>query len=67
MEGAITSAACSVVPDTRLGTGKETAEWFGASKEVMDSAARALLTESSIAVKYLEATSAALAALALGP
>lgn len=67
MEGSVTSAACSVVPDTRLGTGRETAEWFGASKQEMDDAARALANEGAIAAKYVEATSAALAALALGP
>jgi hypothetical protein len=66
MEGALVSAACSVIPDTRLGTGKETAEWFGASKGDMDAKAGVILDESSVHTKYVEACSAALAAIALG-
>jgi hypothetical protein len=67
MEGALTSAATSVVPATRLGTGRETGEWFGASKEAVDAAADALLKSGSQHSRYLEATSAALAGVALGP
>src|SRR5271154_5052307 len=67
MEGALTSAAKSVVPNTRLGTGKETGEWFGSSKKDVDDAAAALLTSGGHHKRYGEATSAALAALAIGP
>jgi hypothetical protein len=67
MEGAITSAATSVVPDTRLATGKETGEWFGASKQAVDGASAALLNAGGHHGRYLEATSAGLAAIALGP
>lgn len=67
MEGALTSAATSVVPDTRLGTGKETGEWFGSSKKAVDASADALLKNDGHHNRYLEATSAALAGLALGP
>jgi hypothetical protein len=67
MEGALTSAATSVVPDTRLGTGKETGEWFGSSKQAVDAAADALLKSGAHHSRYLEATSAALAGVALGP
>ena len=67
MEGALTSAATSVVPATRLGTGKETGEWFGSSKEAVDAAADVLLKNDSHHRRYLKATSAALAGVALGP
>ncbi len=67
MEGALTSAARSVVPDTRLGTGKETGEWYGSSKSVLDNEAEKLLQPHSLGSKYKEAISAALAGLALGP
>lgn len=67
MEGALTSAACSVVPDTRIGTGKETAEWFGSSKEELEAEAARTLAAESLGAKYVEAVSAAFAGLALGP
>lgn len=67
LEGALTSAARSVVVDTRLGTGKDTGAWFGSSKADVDATASALLTAASLHRRYLEATSAALAGLALGP
>jgi hypothetical protein len=67
MEGALTAAATSVVPATRLGTGKETGEWFGSSKDGVDAAADVLLTSTGLRKYYLDATSAALAGLALGP
>jgi hypothetical protein len=67
MEGALTSAAKSVVPDTRLGTGSDTGKWFGSSKATVDAAAEALLESSGQHKRYLEATSAALAGLALPP
>lgn len=67
MEGALTSAAVSVVPDTRLGTGMEMGEWFGSSKQAVEAAAHTLLTSSSHHKRYLEATSAVLAGVALGP
>jgi hypothetical protein len=67
MEGALTSAATGVVPATLLGTGSETGKWFGSSKEAVDAAAHALLKSGSHHSHYLEATSAALAGVALGP
>lgn len=67
MEGALTSAAQSVVVDTRLGTGKDSGSWFGSSKVDVDAEATALLKGASHPSRYREATSAALAGLALGP
>jgi hypothetical protein len=67
MEGALTSAARSVVVDTRLGTGRDTGTWFGAGKAGVDAAAEALLQAWSLHARYRDAASAALAALALGP
>lgn len=66
VEGAVTSAAASVVPDTRLGTGKETGEWFGGSKADVDAEAKTLVKASSRHPGYVEATSAALAGITLG-
>jgi hypothetical protein len=67
MEGALTSTACSVVPDTLIGTGKETAEWFGSSKEELDREAERILSAGSHPAKFGLAMSAALAGLALRP
>lgn len=67
MEGALTSAACSIVPDTLIGTGKETAEWFGSSKEDLDLEAERILSAGTHAAKFGPAMGAALAGLALGP
>lgn len=67
MEGALTSAARSVVVDTRIGTGKDTGTWHGSSKAVVDAAADALVAASNMHSRYKEATSAALAGIALGP
>jgi hypothetical protein len=67
MEGALTSAARSVVVDTRLGTGKDTGTWFRSNKAGIDAAANSMLKAASLHDRYLEATSAALAGLALGP
>jgi antitoxin (DNA-binding transcriptional repressor) of toxin-antitoxin stability system len=67
MEGALTSAACSVVPDTRIGTGKDTGAWYGGGKEAVDAEASQLLSAASLSARYGEATSAALAGIALGP
>lgn len=67
MEGALTSAARSVIPDTRIGTGKETGEWYGAAKAALDGEAEKLSQAQALAGKYKEAVSAALAGLALGP
>jgi hypothetical protein len=65
VEGAVISAARSVVVDTRVGTGKDTGIWFGSSKAGVDAAAAALLSANGLAANLLEATSAALAGLAL--
>jgi len=67
MEGALTSAACSVVPDTRIGTGKDTGVWFGGGKAAVDAEAGRLLGVASRSSRYVEATSAALAGIVLGP
>jgi hypothetical protein len=64
-EGAVASAARSVVVTTRLGTGKDTGAWFGADKEGVDSAASGLLAAAGKPTSYLEAVAAALAALKL--
>lgn len=65
VEGAITSAAISVVPDTRLATGKATGEWFGGQKADLDAAAKALVAAGSRHKRYVEAASAGLAGIAL--
>jgi len=65
VEGAVISATRSVVVDTRVGTGKDTGTWFGSSKADVDAAAAALLSANGLAANLLEATSAALAGLAL--
>jgi hypothetical protein len=66
MEGAVTSAARSEVIDTRIGTGKDTGAWYGGKKATVDAEAERLLAAASLSpTKYLEATSAALAALRL--
>jgi hypothetical protein len=66
MEGAVTSAARSEVIDTRIGTGKDTGAWYGGKKATVDIEAERLLAAASLSpTKYLEATSAALAALRL--
>jgi hypothetical protein len=64
-EGAVTSAARSVVVDTRIGTGKETGSWFGSNKPSVDHASSSLLQMSGINASFVEATSAALAAMSL--
>lgn len=63
MEGAVTSAARSVVMDTTLGTGADTGTWFGARKADVDAASAQLLSQHGLHSRYTEATSAALAAL----
>lgn len=67
MEGALTAAARSVVVDTRIGTGKDTGTWYGSNKAAVDAAADRLLKAVSLHPRYRDATSAALAGLALGP
>lgn len=65
MEGALTSAARSIVVDTRIGTGKDTGAWYGTNKAGVDQAAAKLVGVHGLKGRYLEATSAALAGLAL--
>lgn len=65
MEGAITSAATSVVPDTHLATGKDAGQWFGGSKADVEAAATTLVEASSLHKRFGEAASAALAGTAL--
>jgi hypothetical protein len=67
VEGAVVSAAVDVVPDTRLGTGKEAGGWFGGSKADVEAAAKALVAESGLHKDFAEAASAALSGIALGP
>jgi hypothetical protein len=67
VEGAITSAATSVVPDTRLASGKEAGEWFGGQKADVENAAKALVEGSPHHKRFIEAASAALAGISLGP
>ena len=64
-EGAIASAARSVVVETHIGTGKDTGGWFGSNKAGVDRASSSLLKAQSIRSTFLEATSAALAATCL--
>lgn len=64
-EGAIVSAARSVVVETHLGTGKETGAWFGSNKAGVDRAAGLLVGNSSVDPSFTEATSAALAGLSM--
>lgn len=63
MEGAVASAARSVVVKTLIGTGADTGAWFGSDKNGVDLAAAQLLAEQGMPSKFAEATSAALAAL----
>ena len=65
MEGAVASAARSVVVDTRVGTGKDTGAWYGSNKAGVDAVAAQLLGQHGVAAAYGEATSAGLAALAM--
>jgi len=65
MEGALTSAARSVVVDTRIGTGKDTGAWYGTNKAGVDEAVAKILGVHGLKAKYLEAASAGLAGLAL--
>jgi hypothetical protein len=64
-EGAATSSARSVVPDTLIGSGKDVGGWAGSDKASADAAAETLLIGHSCEKKYTEAACAALAGLAL--
>ena len=64
-EGAATSAARAKVVDTRIGTGKDIGAWYGTSKNLVDDDAARLAKASSMNSKFVEATAAALAGLAL--
>ena len=63
MEGAVTSAARSVVVDTVIGTGAETGAWFGSNKRDLDAVAGQLVNQHGLHTRYSDAVSAALAAL----
>lgn len=65
MEGAVVSAARSVVVDTRVGTGKDTGSWFGSNKAGVDAAAKQFLARAGLANTYVDAMSASLAAIVL--
>jgi hypothetical protein len=64
-EGAVASAARSVVVETRIGTGKDTGIWFGSNKAGVDRASLTLVGASGIHASFMEATSAALAAMSI--
>jgi hypothetical protein len=65
MEGALCSAGRSIVVDTLIGTGKDTGAWFGSTKAGLDAAADQIIGAHALPSRYREATSAALAGLAL--
>jgi len=65
VEGAITSAARSVVVETNIGTGKDIGAWYGSNKSGVNAAASLLLQSQGLDVGYAEATAAALAAMRL--
>ena len=65
MEGAVTSAARSIVVDTVIGTGADTGAWFGSNKADLDAVARRLVNQHGLHTRYTEAVGAALAALRL--
>lgn len=65
-EGAIVSAARSVVVDTHVGTGKDAAGWHGSKKAQLDDAASALASAHGLnGTIYAEAVGAGLAALSI--
>jgi hypothetical protein len=64
-EGAIISAARSIVVYTRVGTGKDTGAWYGSNKAGIDAAAAQLVARYGLLSTFVDATSAGLAALAL--
>jgi hypothetical protein len=65
-EGAVISAARSVVVDTRVGAGKELASWRGSNKADLDDEAGLLSKSHGLSAgTYAEAVGAGLAALAL--
>jgi hypothetical protein len=63
VEGAATSGARSSVVDTRIGTGKDIAQWCSTQKDALDNEASALVAAAGEHAKYVEAAAAALAAL----
>ena len=65
VEGAVASAARSVVFDTRIGTGKDTGAWFGSNKKGVDQQSSAMLDSLGESRSFVEATSAALSAIRL--
>jgi hypothetical protein len=64
-EGAVASAARSVVVDTRIGTGRETGAWYGGTKATLEFAASNLINGVGLPPLYLGSAAAALAALSL--
>lgn len=65
VEGAATNAARTAVLDTRLGTGKDIAQWCSATKDDLDDEAAALVAAAGEHSRYVEAAAAALAGLRL--
>lgn len=65
MEGALTSAAVDVVPDTHIGDGKDLGALHGSDKAAVEATAEALLASSSQSKDYAPAAGAALAGFAL--
>ncbi len=64
-EGAVVSAARSVVIDTRVGTGKDTGAWHGTDKATLDGLAAGIAASEGLADVYVDTIAAALAALAV--
>lgn len=63
-EGAIAAAAREIVVETALATGLEIGQWDGTSKDEVKAKAKAMLQAARLPQKWLEATMAAIGALA---
>lgn len=64
-EGAVVSAARSVVINTRIGNGRDSGRLCSSTKEQVESDARDLVRARGLALKWTEAAAAALTALRL--
>lgn len=67
MEGAVISAARSVVVRTVVGTGKDLGSWSGTNKATASASATALCSAGGLKPAFAEAVSAALTAFLLQP
>ncbi|MCV7290764.1 hypothetical protein H7J87_36110 [Mycolicibacterium wolinskyi] len=66
-EGAIAAAAREIVTETALATGLEIGQWDGTSKDEVKAKAKVMLRAAGLPQKWLEATMAAIGALAYSP